>query len=538
MVPATGAGKPGIGAPSLLCSPPMKRVPSPPVDPRPTGAWLGGLVVATCAAWVFRGALGQFFAADDFSGLARGAGLLPRLHGPWRLLSHQLYFDLMHHVAGLDPRAYHAASLLLHVGCAVALYALLKRRLGVPAAMAGAACFAAHPAHFAATYWVAAVGVPLSLLAALGALLVAPRRDRARWLALPLFAAALLARESVILLPLVVPLWLRHDDGAGRGPVRSVRPDPLVLAAGALALAQLAVVVITDAMGARAGAAAYRLDFGPALWANLLSYAGWTANFLLATVRRVQDGVDPLVYGWGAALLVLWLAGLAWPALRRRGWLVAGALYLALLSPVLPLGSHTYRYYLYGPLAGFSWGIAAALDVLLTRIAGAPRRAPRRGVDRRSERSAAAWATALALVALGAVNGSLLVHKIATMPFAGAPGLYSDAVVDRAAIARRALEGLRGAALPDHARLLFWSPIGRAQAPGPARESYFELNVRAALFDGLAVRVFFPGVDSVRFVTDYRPLPEPYRYAVYRPDGGLAVASSATLDSVLAASAP
>lgn len=520
----------------------MERAASPPTGSRPAGAWLGGLVVGVCAAWVFRGALGLFFAADDFSALARGAGLLPRLQGPWRIVSHQLYFDLMHRVAGLDPRAYHAMSLLLHVACAVALYALLKRRLSIPAAMVGAACFATHPAHFAATHWVAAVGAPLSLLAALGALLVAPRHDRARWLALPLFAVALLARESVIFLPLVIPLWLRRADGArtqgGWRRRTRARPDPLVVAAGALALAQLANVLLADVMGSLAGSAAYRIDFGRALWANLFSYFGWTANFLFPTVRRVQDAADPLVYGWGAALLALWLAGLAWAALRRRGWLVAGVLYLALLLPVLPLGSHTYRYYLYGALAGFSWCVAAAFDLLLSRLAGAGRRAPRVGVDRRAERSAAAWATALAFAALGTVNGSLLAHKIATMPFPGAPGLYSDAVVDRAAIARRAIQSLRSTVLPGHSRLLFWSPIGREQAPGAARESYFETNVRAALFDGLAVRVFFPGVDSVRFVTDYRSLPEPYRYAVYRPDGALAVASSATLDSVLAASVP
>jgi hypothetical protein len=521
----------------------MERTPSPLAGPRPTGAWLGGLVVVACALWVFRDALGLFFASDDFAALARGADLLPRLHGPWRLLSHQLYFDLMRPLAGLEPRAYHAASLVLHAACALALFVLLKRRLCVPAAMAGAACFAAHPAHFAAVYWVAAVGVPLSLLAALGAVLVAPRHDRARWLALPLFAAALLARESVIFLPLVIPLWLPRST-AGRPGRRTRRwSDPLFLAVATLALAQLVYLSLADAMGSRAGAAAYHLDFGRSLGENLFSYLGWTANFLLPTVHRVQDAVDPLVYGWGAALLALWLVGLAFAALRRRGWAMAGFLYVALLLPVLPLGSHTYRYYLYAALTGFAWCVAAALDALLARIAGphrraAARRGPDGAADHRPEGDVRAWVLGLAVAALCAVNGSSLAHKIGTMPFPGVPGLYSDAIVDRSGIARHAIESLRTAALPPRARLLFWSPIGRAQAPDAARESYFETNVRTALFDGLAVRVFFPGVDSVRFVTAYRSLPDPYRYAVYRPDGRLAVASSATLDSVLAASAP
>ena len=56
--------------------------------------------------------------------------------------------------------------------------------------------------------------------------------------------------------------------------------------------------------------------------------------------------------------------------------------------------------------------------------------------------------------------------------------------------------------------------------------------------DGLAVRLLLPAADSVRFVTAYRRLPAPYRYAVYRPNGLLRVADSPTLDSVLASHAP
>ena len=324
---------------------------APSASPRswPRAGWLGGLLVAAAGVWVFRGALPYFFSADDFPALARAAGLLPRLHGPWRLLSGQLYFDLLRPIAGLDPRGYHAASLLLHAACSVALYALLRRRLSTPAALAGAGYFATHPSHYAAVYWVSAVGAPLALLAALAALAAALRPDRARWLALPLFAAALLARESVLLLPL--GLWALLDwesrHRAGRG-ARAWR-DPLVLALAALALALAVYLAAADVMGTRSGPGAYRLDLGFALVTNLASYLGWSANFLLPTVLRFQDAADPLVYGWGAGLLALWLAGLASPGLRRRGWLVAGALYLALLAaraparaphlPLLPLCS-------------------------------------------------------------------------------------------------------------------------------------------------------------------------------------------------------
>lgn len=118
-----------------------------------------------------------------------------------------------------------------------------------------------------------------------------------------------------------------------------------------------------------------------------------------------------------------------------------------------------------------------------------------------------------------------------------APALRADPTVDRALIARNALADLRDPALPGHARLLFWSPFGRSFA-GDSGESYFERNVRAAPFDGLAVRVFLPGVGSVRFVTACRSMPAPYRYAVHRPDGTLRVTGSAALDSVLTGSVP
>ncbi len=522
----------------------MQRTPPSSSRAWSPATWLGGLLVAAAGVWVFRGALTYFFSADDFPALARAAGLLPRLHDPWRLLSGQFYFDLLRPIAGLDPRGYHAASLLLHVACSVVLYALLRRRLSTPAALAGAGCFATHPSHYAAAYWVSAVGAPMALLLSLAALAAALRPDRARWLAVPLFAAALLARESVLLLPLA--LWALldwescHDSRRGAPGWR----DPLVISLIALAVALTLHLAATDVMGTRSGPGAYQLDFGRATLENLFTYLGWSANFLLPTVLRFQDAADPLVYGWGAGLLVLWLAGLALPGLRRRGWLVAGALYLALLLPALPLAHHTYRYYLYAPLAGFAWCVAAACDLLFERLRPAPgpaqssrRSLPATSPTGQPDADPRAWGLALAVVALLTVNAGLLVRKIEFMPLSVAPTLRADAVVDRALIAGRAIADLRKSTLPARARLLLWSPIGRSFA-GNTGESYFEQNVRAALFEGLAVRVFFPAVDSARFVTTYRSMPEPYRYAVYRPDGALRVAGSAELDSVVGGSPP
>ena len=80
---------------------------------------------------------------------------------------------------------------------------------------------------------------------------------------------------------------------------------------------------------------------------------------------------------------------------------------------------------------------------------------------------------------------------------------------------------------------------GRAwyTAGGHTRESYGERNVRAALLDGLAVRVMLPGVDSTRFVREFDPADTAWRWCVYRPDGALRVARAGDLARILAAGA-
>jgi hypothetical protein len=215
---------------------------------------------------------------------------------------------------------------------------------------------------------------------------------------------------------------------------------------------------------------------------------------------------------------------LAWRPAPDRGGAWGAAAWLAFLLPVLPLRNHTYHYYLYAPLAGAA-AMAAGLVAAATDTAFA-----RRG------RRAVAWGVA-GVAGMLVLNGALLVHKIETFPF-GDPALRADATVDRALIARRVADGLAAADLPRGTRLVFWSPIARArhQEAGrdPAAESYWERNVRSALLDGVAVRVLFPQVDSVRFEKDWRPDPGA-RVALYDVDGRLRVVEAAEVDSVLRA---
>src|SRR5262249_40626263 len=231
--------------------------------------------------------------------------------------------------------------------------------------------------------------------------------------------------------------------------------------------------------------------------------------------------------------------------LRRRGWLAGGALYLAMLAPVLPLRHHTYHYYLAAPLAGAAMGLAALGDALWVR---APARAPvaARGRSNPRARSAAAnptrrgfspgWIVAITLGALLTVNAAMLVWKIEVFPFIH-PALRADPIVDRARIAGHVWDALRDATLPPHARLIFWSPealaLQRDAGQDTTRETYFEKNVRGALYDGLAVRVMRPDVDSVTFVRAYRPVDNSHRFVLYGVDGTSRIVAPATVDSAM-----
>ena len=527
-----------------------------------------GASVATAGAIAYHRALLYFFSQDDFASLARAAGMLPRLQGPWRYLGNQAIFDVLRPVAGLHPMPYHLASLAAHLACSTLLFALLARRLSAPAALVGGIFFAVHPALFTAVYWISVIADSLALIFALGALGLLDREDRWRWLAVPLFALSLLSKESTLLLPAaaVAYHWGRRQGHSGAD--RPSAPlDPVIIILGATSAIYLAYFVMSAystyfvparafTPGAGSESAAYGVGIGSHLWQNFLSYAGWTVNFLLPTVQGFSDAVDPKVFWWGAGLVALWLAGLDSRALRERGWLVGGALYLCFLLPVLPLRHHTYHYYLYAPLAGAAWLAAALADAgwaWLTRPRRSPARTSRGHAGRRTAtvsrrapgNDAAAWLGLGVLVLLLTLNGALLVHKVETYPFSvpvlgDVLDLRLDPVVDRSRIASNVYQDLKRAGLPAGANLRFWSPtavvMGRAAGRDPSAETYWEANVRNALLGGLAVRVMLPQVKSVEFVRSLQPTGDSTLYAVYQVDGHLTVARTSDLDSLRRAS--
>ncbi len=522
------------------------------------------LAVMACAAFVFSGSLAYFFSQDDFAALARARGLLDPLPGLWRWLSGTAYFSLMRPL-GLSAGVYHAVNLLAHAACAGILYALLRRRFSAPAAFLGALFFGAHPALYTAVYWVSTLNEILALLFALLSIACAARPGATAWASVPLFALSLLSKETTLLLPAALwisPGWLDGPEApvtagnAARGRRARVR-----IALSGVALAYLAYWLGNDAFGTRdhlEAAAPYAVGMGRHILVNAVTYLGWTGGMLLPTTRRFEDIAEPALWPWAAALGGLWLAGFLFARLRASGWLAGGATLALLVAPVLSLRNHTYHYYLYAPLIGAAWCAAALADAWFRAPATTPERpgrvapapagrpgpaasAPRPVATGRAPKAleGLAWPLALCAGTFIVLNGALLVRKIENMPFVDGR-LRADPIVDRARIARRVYDGLAASAIPDGARLVFWSPASmryerrlHPEADVIGKETYWERNVRVALQDGLAVRVMFPQVDSVEFLHAYRPAGEDARFVLYEPDGTVEVKTPAHLDSVL-----
>lgn len=439
-------------------------------------------------------------------------------------------------LARLNPVPYHVASLIALAACVILLHRLLKRWLSPPAAVFGAVFFASHPALFHTGYWIIAIGDSLALffgLLAIHALLATGAR---RWLAAPLFAISLLCKESTVFLPFAAQVLVAFDRRVrprapahpkrGRAAFDSVAMTMLLLAAVLAGLFERARATGT-------GGLSYEAGFGPHVLDNALTYLGWTAQsvvYVALPVRGFTDAVDRAAWPIGIGLVVLWLAGLAirWP--RRDAWASGGFVFALLLIPVLLLKDHTYHYYLTAPLIGAALCAGALLDGIVA-IAVRGRR-----IAAASVVPGVIIASALGAWLTGA--GAHAVQAIETHPFLD-PGSRADPIVDRALILERAVGDLRAAALPPGVTLRFWSPVARLRQrathpEAPGAESYWERNVRTALLDGLAARVFVPAVREAEFVRGFEPAPGDTRYAVYLPDGHVHVATSAELEAALA----
>ena len=137
-----------------------------------------------------------------------------------------------YHLFGLNPAAFHAVSLLLHLLVVFLVFKIAARLTAdLYAALLTALLFGLIPAHAEAVLSIAATNYPLGAAFQLGAFYLVisagDKRDTSP-LAVLLYLAALLCHENAIMLPALVAIYVLLLEPAG-----AIRDEPLVVRARA-----------------------------------------------------------------------------------------------------------------------------------------------------------------------------------------------------------------------------------------------------------------------------------------------------------------
>lgn len=399
--------------------------------PRASRAWRwllahGEVAVATAAALGFLGTLGNQPVLDDgWAALdnplvwsLRNAGRIFRelygfagdatVRGPYRPIT-TLSYALDYAAHGRWTPGFHIVNVALHVVASLLVLGLARRlaRAWDPeradlAAMAAALLFAVHPAHVEAVATIFGRTEPLSACFALGALLLALRRDAGWWrlpVAVLLLACGVLSKEVAVVTPalfVLVAIALPRAAGLEASPGLATPERRRALArAAAVALALSASVI------------PYLVGRGPSLAAAPVArwfppgtptpHVAMTMSRVLGEYLRIL--VFPAFLGGDFAYAAriptftaptpgLVLATLAWAGaalfavallVRRRAPLVAVGLlwtFVALLPvlQIVPVGVLLAERLLYLPSVGFCLAAGALLSGLAPRAAGSPGR--------------------------------------------------------------------------------------------------------------------------------------------------------------------
>jgi hypothetical protein len=447
-----------------------------------------------------------FFALDDLIQFQQSAGIRPWPLTAWRWLSGWAWFHAVVPLWGHDPVPYKAASLVFHVVNVVLLHRLAtKWGASDIAAWVGAGCFALSRLHFPALFAASSIGELLSLTFTLAALLLAGPGPRGV-LALGVFALALLAKESVLLVPLALLL--------APSPVGPVRDRARLVAPLVVGGVVLGALLLASGLGSgRLGGQAYAVSIGANLAENIARLFGWTLDL----VDPIPD-LHATTTGAAHWLLPVLAAALTLLAFRpgRDPLLRAGAVWWWLaVAPVLPLPGRTYLHYLYVPLAGAALAVSALWDLAL-----AARARTKRGTGR------ARWVVAASvLVAYAAWSDVLLSLRVDLRMTATDWPL--DPVLRKAEVARRGITDTRLALEGQRANVAILIPasISRDVNLGSGVVSADPTVKRYVLEDvldsGRSLQALVPEVDSVVFVHDYEPGRDGWRMLLSRGDSHL-----------------
>jgi tetratricopeptide (TPR) repeat protein len=288
---------------------------------------------------------------DDDANLTRPD--LQSLHGLYRIWfeigATQQYYPVLHSAFWIEQRlwgdsvlGYHLINVVWH-SISVTLLYLILNKLKIPGALLAATIFAVHPVMVESVAWIAEQKNTLSTLFYLGAVLAYLKfdetRDRSRyWVALALFALALLAKTATVTLPfalLVIFWWQRGTLSWRRDVVPLVPFVGLGVATGLMTMWVESALVGVEGTGThleltplqRCLVAGRDIWFylGKLIWPNNLSfvYEHWN--------------IDPTQYWqWTYLIAAIATTFILWTVRKRwRGPLACWLYFCGTLGPVL-----------------------------------------------------------------------------------------------------------------------------------------------------------------------------------------------------------
>ncbi len=144
------------------------------------------------------------------------------LYRPLTILS----FLIEYTFAGLSPVVHHLDNVVLHLLCSVMAYLLLKDMSENPrAALYASLLFAAHPVHTEAVTWVSGRAEILSAVFSLSSMLafIRYRGRTSRTASCILFALALLSKESAVVVPVLLAVYILLFETPGSGERRTLQ---------------------------------------------------------------------------------------------------------------------------------------------------------------------------------------------------------------------------------------------------------------------------------------------------------------------------
>ena len=446
---------------------------------------LAGLAVMTVVC--FLPLLRYYFAQDDFMlmywSTHEAGAMMQRMFGPepthFRPLTKLAYFAVTFKVFALHPLPYHIISLLVHIGNALLVFAILRRlRLGSAAALMGTGVFALSVTHFHTIAWISCIQQVLAAFFFLSAihLGLAALKERSpgkRVLSFVSYLLALLSVEQTFLTPLFLLLIAVFGLGDRRYRLRET-----VLAWWPHFLLLLGYAVMRLWKGVPADGTS-QFYYGQNVWDNVVTYLGATYEFW----PTISDGIKKSHFVLTYSHLIL--GGLVAYHLFRRRWghvLFAAVFMAGTYLPTLFLLEHYFYYHTYVPaLAGILLlGLILQDGIDLINWAGLRHQLIHLGL-------ASALVLAFAVVSAKEVRrNERRAHSITqrdTASFVLRRALMAQNARDDLAKKAGDLSGVRVISL------VLGSP-GARERGGHHRDTFW------ALADGYAPRLFFAGTEA------------------------------------------